>query len=50
VRNTGKILGTFNATFLALTPKVDKPTSFDEFQSMSIVANSLAVRMKKIFS
>jgi hypothetical protein len=31
-RTTGKMLGAFNTTFLALIPKDDNPTSFEKFR------------------
>lgn len=35
-KRTGKMLATFNSTFIALIPKSDDPSSFQEFRSISL--------------
>lgn len=38
-RIRGRILAPFNATFLSLIPKSDKPSSFDQFRPISLCNN-----------
>lgn len=42
-RITGVMPEAFNSTFLALTPKVDNPQSFDDFRPISL-RNSIYIR------
>eukprot|EP01018_Ginkgo_biloba_P038193 Gb_37994 [translate_table: standard] len=53
----GKVLASFNATFIALIPKVDNPTSFEEYKPISlynciykIVSKVIAKRVKNMLS
>jgi len=56
-RSSGRIPASFNATFIALIPKVDNPTSLNEFRPISlcnciykIVSKVIARRLKGILS
>jgi len=53
----GSIYEPFNSTFLALIPKMDDPSSFEEFSHISlcnciykIIAKVIAVHLKPILS
>jgi hypothetical protein len=57
VRTSGKVMGSFNSTFISLIPKVDKLGTFDDFRPISlcnyiykIISKVLAVRLKKFLS
>ena len=41
VRQNGTVLGSFNTTFVALIPKVDKADSFGDFRSISLYSEVL---------
>jgi hypothetical protein len=56
-RTIGKILEVYNTTFIALIPKIDNPSSFDNFKPISlcnciykIILKIIARRLKVIFS
>jgi hypothetical protein len=56
-RNRGEVVRALNSTFLALIPKVNKPTSFDDFRPISLcnlcyklIAKIIANRIKPILS
>ena len=56
-QRTGKVLGAPNSTFLALIPKKQNPSSFEEFRPISccnvvykIIAKIIAQRLKPILS
>ena len=56
-QRVGKVLGALNSTFLALIPKKQNPSSFEEFRPISccnvvykIIAKIIAQRMKPILS
>jgi hypothetical protein len=56
-RKNGRIHEPFNATFIALIPKLDKPTSFDDFRPISlcnciykIISKVISRRLKDILS
>eukprot|EP01018_Ginkgo_biloba_P003770 Gb_15008 [translate_table: standard] len=54
-RSSGRILAAFNTTFIALIPKSDNPSSFDEYRPISlcnciykIIAKIIARRVKRL--
>ena len=56
-RLSGKILAVFNSTFLALIPKVDSPSSFEDFRPISlcnyvykIIGKIISIRIRKVLS
>jgi hypothetical protein len=56
-RTTGKMLGAFNTTFIALIPKEDNLTSFEKFRPISlcnciykIISKVIARRLKRVLS
>jgi hypothetical protein len=56
-RTSGKVLETFNATFIALIPKNNDPKSFEEFRPIflcnyiyKIIAKIIARRVKRLLS
>jgi len=56
-KHTGSIFHPFNSTFLALVPKTDLPSSFEEFRPISlctcvykIIAKVIASRLKPFLS
>jgi hypothetical protein len=56
-RIRGEVVGGLNSTFLALIPKVNKPTSFEDFRPISLcnlcyklISKIIANRIKPILS
>lgn len=54
-RTTGKVLGNFNSTCMALIPKADNPSSLEDFRPISlynciykIVSKVIAKRVKRL--
>jgi len=53
----GRMLGSYNSTFIVLIPKVDYPRNFSDFHPISlcnylykIIANIIAIRIKPLLS